>query len=159
MTQRGRVFQRKSLHLVLIRWAEGWRRERDGEQNYRIRSFLLLDIRSVVGVTELRGPLTRCVPFCVCVCVETLRNSLARPTHTSIVTSYLMADVGLPVAANVASPPLKVALCLAGAWRDKSWSWPHINNSIVQTLGDVDIYAVSDEYHAGPHGTVMQLYC
>ena len=64
-----------------------------------------------------------------------------------------MADVGLPVAANVASPPLKVALCLAGAWRDKSWSWPHINNSIVQTLGDVDIYAVSDEYHAGPHGT------
>ena len=71
----------------------------------------------------------------------------------------MVADVGLPAAdqarestASVASPPLKIALCLAGAWRDKQWSWPRINTSIVHPLGDVDIYAVSDEYNRGPHG-------
>ena len=48
--------------------------------------------------------------------------------------------------------PLKVAICFAGAWRDWEPSWRYLQRNLVEPLGDVDIYAVSDSLRAGAHG-------
>ena len=45
------------------------------------------------------------------------------------------------------APPLRTAVCFAGAWRDWSASWSRIEQNIIEPLGDVDIYGVSD--HSG----------
>ena len=47
---------------------------------------------------------------------------------------------------------VRVALCFAGAWRDWPASWERIKQHIVEPLGDVDIYAISDTSRAGKHG-------
>jgi hypothetical protein len=48
--------------------------------------------------------------------------------------------------------PPKVAVCFAGAWRDWPGAWRHIQPNIIESLGDVDIFAVSDSIPAGAHG-------
>ena len=48
--------------------------------------------------------------------------------------------------------PVRTALCFAGAWRDWPASWQRIQKFIVEPLGDVDIYAISDTSRAGKHG-------
>ena len=52
---------------------------------------------------------------------------------------------------TIMAPP-KVAVCFAGAWRDWPGAWRHIQPNIIESLGDVDIFAVSDSIPAGAHG-------
>lgn len=47
---------------------------------------------------------------------------------------------------------MRVALCLAGAWRDWPAAWLHIEKFIVEPLGDVDVFAISDTVRSGAHG-------
>ena len=47
---------------------------------------------------------------------------------------------------------VRVALCFAGAWRDWPASWSRIQRHIVEPLGDVDVFGVSDSSRAGRHG-------
>ena len=46
---------------------------------------------------------------------------------------------------------VRVAVCIAGQWRDWSHSWPHIRAKIVDAL-DADVYAVSDTSRIAFHG-------
>ena len=47
---------------------------------------------------------------------------------------------------------MRTAVCFAGAWRDWPASWSHILHNIIEPLGIVDIYAVSDTTRNGAHG-------
>ena len=47
---------------------------------------------------------------------------------------------------------LKTAVCFAGAWRDWQASWTYVLPNLIEPLGDVDIFAVSDSLRAGAHG-------
>ena len=50
-----------------------------------------------------------------------------------------------------AAMAVRVAVCIAGQWRDWSHSWPHIRAKIVDAL-DADVYAVSDTSRIAFHG-------
>ena len=47
---------------------------------------------------------------------------------------------------------MRTAVCFAGAWRDWPSSWSHILPNLIEPLGDVHIYAISDTLRFGPHG-------